>query len=230
MSRRTRKNINIAVVGAEGRMGSAIVRLLRRGKKIGKIWKLEANSTWPEASDVDVVIEFSSPEGLRLTLDWCLRFRKPMVTGTTGLKPSDWKKLKLASQKIPVLYSANMSLGIAVMKAMMRSFAAIKDWRYLMEETHHKKKKDKPSGTAKMLAESLLQTIGKRPLKIVSHRRGLVPGTHEIFALGPEETLVLRHIAHDRQVFARGAIAAALWLFDKGKSGLYDIGDLYQGR
>lgn len=230
MSRRSRKNLRIAVVGANGRMGQSIVKLLRKERRVTHILPIDEGGDWPNSNEVDAVIEFSTPEGFRQALNWCSKNRKPMVTGTTGLAPADWKKLKTASRRAPLLYSANMSLGVAVMKAMLKSFAAVPGWRFAMSETHHKKKKDKPSGTAKMLGQALLDAIGQKSIKIVSHRRGTVAGIHEVTAKGPDETLFLSHTAHDRRVFARGAIAAALWLFDKGKPGLYDIGDLYQGR
>jgi 4-hydroxy-tetrahydrodipicolinate reductase len=230
MSRRARKNLKIAVVGANGRMGQAIVKLLRNERRVTRVLPIDEGGDWPNPIEVDAVIEFSSPAGLRQALDWCVKNRKPMVTGTTGLAAVDWKKIKSASRRTPILYSANMSLGVAVMKAMLRSFAAVPEWRFAMSETHHKKKKDKPSGTAKMLGRALLDALGQKSIKIVSHRRGTVAGIHEVTAKGPDETLFLSHTAHDRRVFARGAIAAALWLFDKGQPGLYDIGDLYQGR
>ena len=233
MPKRSRKNLNVAVVGAGGRMGKTIIGLLKRERGLKFACGIDQSKEWPQgrqAKTVDGVIEFSSPEGLRDALDWCVRFRKPIVAGATGLTAADFRRLKVASRKIPVLYSANMSLGVAIMKAMINHFAAVPNWRYRMEETHHKKKKDKPSGTAKMLAAALAESTGKKGLPIISHRRGNVPGTHEILAEGPEESLRISHVAHDRRIFARGAIAAARWLFDKGKPGLYDINDLYKGR
>ncbi len=177
----------------------------------------------------DVVIEFSSPEGLRETIKWCVQHKVPLVSGTTGITPQDQRRLKAAAKKIPILYAANMSLGVAVVRAMLHQFGRVPDWKFRMEEIHHTKKKDKPSGTAKMLAEELQRHVPLRRLPIRAIRRGKVPGTHQIEALGPDEEILIRHTAHDRRIFARGAIRAARWLFDKGRPGLYDLPDLYEG-
>lgn len=228
MPAKSRKNLNIMIVGADGRMGRAIIKLApKAGMTVAA--KISQNSKWPVSGrGIDVVIEFSSPQGLLNTIDWCLKHKIPMVSGATGISTAASSRLKRAAKKIPILYSANMSLGVAVMSAMLKQFGAVPDWRFTMEEIHHTKKKDKPSGTAKLLATRLLAAIGRTELPIKSIRKGLVPGTHQIEAFGPDETLLLKHTAHDRRVFARGAIRAARWLFDKGRPGLYDLSDLYQ--
>jgi 4-hydroxy-tetrahydrodipicolinate reductase len=208
-------------------MGRAIIQLAPKAG-LNIVAKIGRNSTWPKnGRGIDLVIEFSSPEGLSQALAWCLKNKKPLVSGATGLKASAATKLKKASRKIPILWSANMSLGIAVVRAMIEQFGAVADWRFTMEEIHHTKKKDKPSGTALLLATSLISATSKKWPKIKSIRKGKVPGTHQIEAHGPDETILLRHTAHDRRIFAHGAIAAARWLFDKNRPGLYDLSDLY---
>lgn len=229
MSRRSRKNLNIAVVGAGGRMGQAIIKLAK-ANRLNVVAKIDAGAGWPEgkaARKIDGVIEFSSPEGLRQAIAWCTRHKKPLVSGATGISNRELKAIKSASRRIPVLYSANMSLGIAVMQAMLVHFKAVSDWKFKMEEIHHIHKKDKPSGTAKLLAKKLFEDTPVRRLPIKSIRKGKVPGTHQIEAHGPDEEILLKHTAHDRRIFARGAIRAARWLFDKNRPGLYDLSDLY---
>ena len=230
MPRHSRKNLKIAVVGASGRMGRAIVHLAK-GAGFTVAAKINGEQSWPvgiHARDIRGVIEFSSPQGLRQAIQWCLKHKKPLVAGATGITSEDLAALKKAAKKIPILYSANMSLGVAVMRAMLDQFGAVSDWRFALEEVHHTKKKDKPSGTAKMLAARLRLKARIKKIPIKSIRRGKVPGTHQIEARGPDETILLRHTAHDRRVFARGAIYAARWLFDKNKPGLYDLTDLYK--
>ncbi len=219
MSRRPRKNLKVKLVGANGRMGKEIAKLLKREKAM----------TLARGDAADIVIEFSSPAGLRESIAWCVKHKVPLVSGTTGLSLSDRRLIKSAARKIPILYSANMSLGVAVVRAMLREFRRVPDWKFRMEEIHHTKKKDKPSGTAKMLADELKSHIPVKNLPIRAIRKGQVPGTHQVEALGPDETIQLKHIAHDRRIFARGAIYAARWLFDKGRPGLYDLSDLYIG-
>lgn len=218
MLKSSRKDLKIKLVGASGRMGQAISTLIRKNANMRLV-----------DEGPDVVIEFSSPAGLRETIKWCVRHKVPLVSGTTGISPADRRQLKNAAKRIPILYAANMSLGVAVFRSMLRQFARVPDWRFRMEEIHHIKKKDKPSGTAKMLAEELRRHVPAKSLPIRAVRRGKVPGTHQIEALGPDEEILIRHTAHDRKIFARGAIHAARWLFDKGRPGLYDLPDLYEG-
>lgn len=227
MPRRTRRPIRLALIGAQGRMGREIEKLCRAGSSFKVVGRVGRENGWTlDPRSIDLVVDFSQPPGLRTAITWCVKHKKPLVSGTTGLKESDRRAIKAASRKIPLLYSANMSLGVAVMTSLLTQVAVLKDWDFLWEETHHTKKKDKPSGTAKLLEARLALHLG-RSTRIISHRRGKVPGTHELKAMGPDETLVIRHVAHHRRLFARGAIRAARWLFDKKRPGLYDLSDLY---
>lgn len=224
MSKKTKSDLKIALVGASGRMGNEVRALSAVAAEISSA------SDWKRVSpkDIDVVLDFSTPEGLRQALAWCVKNRTPIVSGSTGLKPSDRKALQAAARKIPVLYSGNMSLGIAVMSAMLKNFRAVEDWDFQIEEVHHSKKKDRPSGTALLLQAELEGQLGRKLPEAQSLRGGGVPGIHTVWAMGPEEVVVLQHTAFNRQVFARGGLRAARWLFDKAKPGLYDLTDLYQ--
>ncbi len=223
MSKKSRSpELKIALVGSRGRMGSEIQKLVPVTAKIDtpKDWKKIS------ARDVDVVVDFSSAEGLKEALTWCVTHKKPLVSGSTG--QIDRKALISAAKKIPVLYSGNMSLGIAVFNAMIKTLAAIKDWDFQIEEAHHNQKKDKPSGTALLLQKTLEEVIRRDLEPPQAIRGGGIPGIHTLWAMGPEETLTVTHTAFNRTVFARGALRAALWLFDKKEAGLYDLSDLYQ--
>lgn len=230
MPKKSKADLRIALVGARGKMGQAIQELIRseKGLALSAIVNTPQDWTAVDPKKVDVVIEFSSVEGLKHTLRWCQDSKKPLVSGTTGLGSKDRAAIKKASKKIPILYSANMSMGIAVMSAMLKAFGAVEDWKFQLEEAHHAQKKDKPSGTALLLQGELEDVLGRKLHEPLSIREGEIPGTHEIRAFGPEETLVLRHIAANRRIFARGALRAARWLFDKKRAGLYDLSDLYK--
>lgn len=228
MSKKSRADLKIALVGASGRMGTEIEKLAEKaGCRV--TFRVDAAKDWKKASakDVDLVVDFSSPEGLEQALVWCLDHDKPIVSGSTGLVARQHKQLKAAAKQIPVLYSGNMSLGIAVFSRMMKSLAAIKDWDFQIEEAHHNQKKDRPSGTALLLQDKLKETVGPNVPDPQSLRGGGIPGIHTLWAMGPEETLTITHTAFNRQVFARGALRAARWLFDKKQAGLYDLSDLY---
>lgn len=229
MSKKSRKDLKTVLVGASGRMGLEIADMARAQKLI-VVSKVDGDKDWKSASaDADGVIDFSTPTGTMGAIDWCLKHNKALVCGTTGLSPKEMAKLKSAAQKIPILYSANMSLGVAVMKQMLQAFGAVKSWDFAMIEAHHKHKKDKPSGTAIMLVQTLEKIIDQE-VECHSLRGGEVPGIHEVLGLGPGESITIRHTAFNRTVFAQGAVRAAKWLFDKKPPGLYDLSDLYSSK
>lgn len=225
----TRKNLKVALAGAAGRMGQEI-QLLAPESRIQIVHAIEGNKDWTKVSEraVDVVVDFSSPAGLTQALKWCVENRKPLLTGTTGFSTELNHRLRRASAKIPILYSANMSLGIAVMMAMFNSFAGLEDWDFQIEEAHHSLKKDKPSGTALLLQEKLAQVAKRKLPPPNSIRGGGIAGIHQVWAMGPDEAIVVQHTAFHRKVFAQGAVRAARWLFDKKAPGLYDLSDLYK--
>lgn len=231
MSKKLKKNLNsplrLAIVGAQGRMGKQI-QLLAEASGFQIVAEFNQDEKWRTQPEiVDVVVEFSSAKGLKHALKWCLLHKKPLVSGTTGLKGSELAELRAAAKKIPILHSANMSLGVAVMAKMLEQFQALGDWDFQVDEVHHNQKKDRPSGTALLLDQRLSQTLKRKLPTPNSIRGGGVPGIHQVWAMGPEEVLVLQHTAFDRKVFARGALKAARWLFDKAQPGLYDITDLF---
>lgn len=232
MSKKSRKNIRVVLTGAKGRMGREIIDLAASDELPGHIQivaEVERFADWKsiQTDAVDLVIDFSNPKGTGQALRWAVENSKPIVSGTTGLSKTELRELSKAAKKIPVLYSANMSLGIAVMNAMIQSFRAVSDWNFQIDEVHHIHKRDRPSGTALLLQSAMVNAVGRKLPEPNSVRGGGVPGIHRIWAMGPEENIVLEHTAFKRAVFARGALAAARWLFDKNEPGLYDLSHLY---
>jgi 4-hydroxy-tetrahydrodipicolinate reductase len=227
--KKSKSGLNIALAGARGKMGTAIQELASKERGLKITARVNEAGDWKsvDPKEVDLVIEFSSPAGLAKALAWCVKNKKPLVSGTTGLSAREKSALTRAAKKLPILYSANMSLGIAVMTSMLGALGAVKEWKFQIEEAHHALKRDKPSGTAILLQKKLKSVIGRALPDPVSYREGSLPGTHEVWAEGPDEILVLQHTALDRRVFARGALRAARWLFDKNRPGLYDLSHLY---
>lgn len=229
MSKKSKAHLKIALVGASGRMGAEIEKAAAsEGCEITS--KINSAGDWkklkPEA--FDVAIDFSTAEGLEGAIEYCAKHKKPLVSGVTGLNKQQWSAIETAAKKIPLLYSANMSLGIAAFNAMIAQVKMIEGWDFQIEEVHHSQKKDKPSGTALLLQKTLNATLKRDNPDPQSLRGGGVPGIHTLWAMGPEETLTIQHTAFSRGVFARGALKAALWLFDKDKAGLYDLSHLYK--
>lgn len=229
MPTKNRKTLNIALVGASGRMGQEIFALAQKDPGLKIMASLTSQGPqWNEINpkQVDLVIDFSLPGACMAALDWSVQNRKPFVSGTTGLKPTHFRHLKSASRKIPVLWAANMSLGIAVFRNLLRQLTPLAEWDFQIEETHHKKKKDRPSGTAKVLQNDMTAVLRRRLPPVKSYRRGNVPGEHSLSIRSKEELIKIEHTALNRRVFARGALLVARRLFDKKRPGLYDINQI----
>lgn len=198
---------------------------------------------------VDCLIDFSRPEALIGWMDYVMANPMPVVTGTTGLSERDFKLLDRLSEVVPVLWASNFCIGVFVLRELAKKATQLLagfDFDIELVETHHKHKVDTPSGTALTLAntviaarEDILQ-IGHRPhgnigarhpseLAIHSIRGGSVVGEHELIFLGEGESLHLRHLATDRDVFVRGALKVAS-LFAAGgySAGRYQLRDILQ--
>lgn len=205
----------IYLQGARGKMGQIIASLATEQR----VQVLEMK----KPQDNAVLIDFSSPEGTREALEWCVAHKTPMVSGTTGLTDEVNKKLLLASKKIPVLWSANMSLGVHIMAQMISALSTTTDeYDYHIEETHHKRKVDSPSGTALYLKKSAEKALQVKKIDVQSVRAGGVFGIHKFHAIGEEEMLTIEHQALSRKVFARGALHAAAWILEQD-AGLYNM-------
>lgn len=229
MPKKSQSYLSVALVGASGRMGQEIQRLAQQ-ERCKIVAAVETKKDWANVKEAkpDVVVDFSTPAGLLEAIAWCSRNRIPLVSGTTGIGPKQRAAFKKAAKTIPIFYSSNMSQGIATTQTMLEQLATVKEWDFQVEEIHHCHKKDRPSGTALLLQQALVKAIGRTAPEILSIRGGGVPGTHSVLAMGPDETILIQHIAYNRGVFARGALKAARWLFDKTRPGFYDLGHLYK--
>ena len=173
---------------------------------------------------VDVVIDFSLPENTDAVLAWCLKHNRPLVSGVTGISETQKEAFIKAARKIAILWAPNMSLGVAVVAKMLAQLALLENFDFQIEEIHHKRKKDAPSGTALFLQAHLEKAVGKVPAP-VAIRGGGVFGTHRIWALGEEETVTIEHNAMNRRVFARGGLRASQWILDQ-PPGYYSMNDV----
>jgi 4-hydroxy-tetrahydrodipicolinate reductase len=174
----------------------------------------------------DVVIDFTLPEATVANVQVAQELRKPMVIGTTGLSDAQLAILKSASRVIPLVISPNMSVGVNVLFELVQVAAQRLGDSYDAEvvESHHRHKKDAPSGTAKRLAE-LLASSRKQPtgsVPVHAIRAGDIVGDHTVILAGSSERLELTHRAHSREVFAQGALRAAGFVATQ-QPGLYDM-------
>lgn len=222
-----------------GKMGKAIEKIaLQRGHEIvGRIDSKDLSLI--ASSKADVAIEFSQPEAAPDNIKACLENNIPVACGTTGWleKKSEIEKLT-AQMNGTFFYASNYSVGVNIffrlnkqLAAMMKAFG---EYNVSIDETHHTEKKDAPSGTAITLAEGVLEqglkrkwvnqsTSDKEDLTINSFRINEVPGTHIVKYTSVIDDLEIRHIAHSREGFARGAVMVAEWL--PGKKGVLGMDD-----
>lgn len=222
------KKIQVGLSGASGRMGRAVKELMQKKgfgfSLVAQVPPLDALEEWNK-NKVEGVIDFSSPELFEVALHWSMKNQKPFVSGTTALGASHKKLIKLAVKKIPVFYEENMSWGIWQIKKWINNMSEqVPDT--LLEDIHHKNKKDKPSGTALKLQRSFPSFVQKK-LKIKSIRKGREFGTHRIYFKGEEEVVLLEHKVLSRRLFAGGALRALKWLMKK-PPGLYSFEDIYR--
>ena len=224
--------IKAAVTGA-GRMGLSIQRLadLRDDLNVIAVWK-RGEDINTVVANADVIIDFSLPEATTDVVASAVGNELPLVCGVSGLDDAHMELLKRAARSIPVLYDRNMSVGIAVLEAAIRDVGATlgEGWDIEIDETHHVHKKDAPSGTALKLGAALREAAGIGDADIVyrSHREGEVPGDHAVIFASPTERLEFRHSVTTRDVFAEGALRAAIWLVGQ-PPGLYSMRDVLFG-
>lgn len=219
--------IRLVVCGATGRMGMRTCRLAEESSEFqiaGRVNTKEPLEFCIQKGDV--LIDFSLPEAAPKTIRLAAEHKKPLVMGTTGLGSEEEALLKKASLEIPIVYSANMSVGVNLLLELI-GLAAERlgpNFKAAISETHHIHKKDKPSGTAKRMGYVVEQIRGTAPA-IVSKREGEAVGEHRIVFSTPLETITLSHSALDRTIFAEGSLRAAKWILGK-KAGLYTMIDV----
>ena len=197
--------------------------LLGQPTPLGVLVSSDARATMKAG---EVVIEFTSPQATEANVRLAQELRKPMVIGTTGLSMEEQAAIAAAARTIPIILSPNMSVGVHVLFEVARWAAERLGREFDVEvvESHHRQKKDAPSGTAKRLAE-VLAASRKQPsdaIPVHAVRAGDIVGDHTVILAGPSERLELTHRAHSREVFARGALRAARFIV-RQPPGLYDM-------
>jgi len=221
----------ILLVGSTGRMGAEIKKLIDLDRNFHLVAEVGRGVNEDFSSllkdQIDLVLDFSQPPLFEKALDWSLKNSKAFVSGTTGLSEAQRRKLSGAGENIPVLWAANMSLGIAALKKAIKVIPFLEGFDIQLSEMHHRHKKDQPSGTAIDLQQSIEADLGKALPPIQSTRGGGVFGVHKVLASSDEELLSFEHTALSRAVFARGALRAAQWIQGK-PAGIYLLADVLE--
>lgn len=195
--------------------------------------------------DADVIVDFSVAQAVDGVLAYALKRKMPLVLCTTGLSDKQLEDVKAASSQIPVLRSANMSLGVnTVFKLAAAAAKILGEAGYDIEivEKHHNKKMDAPSGTALAIADAINEAMDHRytykldrsaerakreanEIGIQAVRGGTIVGEHEVFYCGQDEVIEIKHTAYSKAIFGKGAIQAARFLKDQ-KPGMYQMSDV----
>ena len=194
--------------------------------------------------EVDVVVDFSSPEAVDKLLAFAESRGIPVVLCTTGYSEDNLKRIAEAAEKIPVFKSGNMSVGINLISKLLNQAAAVLGGNFDVEivERHHRMKVDAPSGTAIMLADAVAEGLDYEPQKVFERqsyrklrekneigisavRGGTIVGEHEVIFAGTDEVIEFKHTAYSREVFANGAVTALLFMAGIDKPGMYNMSD-----
>ncbi len=222
--------LKIAVCGASGRTGSraaALAAVDPRFHLLARVGRAQAESFEDEIAACGAVLDFTTPDACVKFAAACGRAKVPFVTGTTGLSVVQRAQVAAAARKTAVFMAPNFSRGVTLLLHLAEAAARrLPDYDAAIVETHHKGKKDSPSGTALRLAQAVGEGRGgDGAVQTVSLRVGGVVGDHALTLAGPYERLTLSHLAESRDAFALGALEAALWTARK-RPGLYDMLDL----
>jgi len=214
----------IAIIGPDGKMGKELVSLCKTLPNIEFAGSITREQTRANALllKAEVLIDFTLPEALESNLNLAIELNVPIVIGTTGLDDKQKKLMLESSKKIPLFYSPNFSLGIALTKSLAKKAVAFFDQDLFIDivEKHHTHKKDAPSGTAILLGDAM-----ENKANIHSIRAPNIVGEHSILFSKEDESIEITHKAKSRAMFAKGAIEAALFLKSQ-KIGYYTMDDL----
>jgi 4-hydroxy-tetrahydrodipicolinate reductase len=208
------------LIGASGRLGKEVVSLFTEHKH-ELVFTFDIKGEWIQ-TDPEILIDCSLPEAFSKTNEFTVQFNVPLIIATTGLSDENILQLKELAKTKPVVQSYNFSTGIQILLQLTKKANdLLPDWDIEISETHHRFKKDKPSGTAKMLQEIF---IG-RMVNTTSLRLGNVPGDHTVNFAGMGEVLTIQHRALSRRTFAEGILKSAEFALRK-ESGFYSFTDV----
>jgi len=249
------KKINITITGALGRMGRILIKRISKNKNL-KLFSLTDLKSGKNINGVktqknsleafkktDVIIDFSRPKASLEILNYAIKLKKKVVVGTTGFTEKQNNLIKNYSKKIAIFKSGNMSLGINLLEYIVNilSKKIPNDYHIGINDDHHRKKIDYPSGTALMLANAVSKgknknlesikgktflnkegSLQKNKINFFITRKGNTIGKHSVLFNNKIENIEVKHTAFSRELFADGALNAAIWISKKNK-GLFNM-------
>jgi len=220
--------MRIALIGF-GVMGQLVAGQVRQaGDEVGVVFTSKESVLAETLHGHDVAVDFSVGEAVLKNIEACARAKVPLVEGTTG-----WKQHEAAARQIvsehsgAMVYGANFSIGVNVFYRIVKHaaslFAAVDGYAPFIEEAHHNRKRDAPSGTAIRLRDLMSEHLGP-DIPTSSTRAGYIPGTHRVGFDSEADQVLLSHTARSRQGFASGALLAAHWI--AGRTGVFEFGEV----
>lgn len=249
--------MKIILSGCNGKMGKVLAHCIAEKQNMETVAGLDIAEDLSGAfpvhtaadqftEDADVIIDFSNPAALPQVIALANSKNLPVVVATTGLSAEQMAAVEALSEKVPVFFSANMSLGINLLSELVKKAAAIlgDDFDIEIVEKHHNQKVDAPSGTALMLANAAKEGLSfepeyiyerhsvrkkrdKKEIGISAVRAGTIVGEHDVIFGGRDEIITLSHTAMSKEIFATGAINAAAFLVGKAP-GMYSMKDMLE--
>lgn len=250
--------VKLMMHGCNGKMGQVITKMVKGDANAEIVAGIDKYTGIPNDYPVfesiakcdveaDVIIDFSNASAVDELLDYCEDKKVPVVLCTTGLSEEQLQRVKAVSEKVAVLKSANMSLGINLLLKLLQDAAkvlGVAGYDIEIVEKHHNQKVDAPSGTALALADSMNEALDeaytyvydrsqvrqkrdKKEIGISAVRGGTIVGEHEVFFAGEDEVIEFKHTAYSKAVFAKGAVEAGKFLKGKGP-GLYGMQDVIE--
>lgn len=229
--------MNIGLFGY-GKMGKMIERIAQeRGHTI--VARIDVGTTEIPYDQMDVAIDFSTPDAAFNNITNCFKNRVPVIAGTTGWLSNYEEAVRICNEENGAfIYASNFSLGVNLFfelnSHLAKMMTSLDQYKVSMEEIHHTQKLDAPSGTAITLAEGIIENTsyqkwkleedGENTVPITSKREGMVPGTHTIMYNSTVDSIEIKHTAHNREGFALGAVIAAEWI--RGKKGVFSMKDV----
>lgn len=229
-----RKPLRIGIFG-RGRLGSLVAGAVADAPDLELAWALGRGAA--PGSVVDVALDLSAAVAVPAHLDWAAASGTPLVLGVTGWERAALGRVARAHPALPLMTAPNFSLGMALLRRLagvLARYAALTEADLAVFERHHRAKADAPSGSARLLADALVQASpghdrwstdpAPGAVGVASLRGGAAPGYHELRADAAAETVLISHDAHSRALFVPGALAALRWL--PGRPGLHTFDDL----
>jgi 4-hydroxy-tetrahydrodipicolinate reductase len=212
--------MNYGLFGASGKMGKEVISVFAEHNN-ELVFSFDIQGEWKQ-TDPEILIDCSLPEAFNKMIAFAKSFNVPLIVATTGLSNENISHLKKFSEIKPVVQSYNFSVGIQILLELTKSaYKKLPNWDVEISETHHRFKKDKPSGTAKMIQN----LFGEREINTTSHRLGNVTGDHTVSFAGLGEVISIQHRALSRRTFAEGILKSVEFALKKEK-GFYSFTDV----